>query len=55
MKIMLFGKTYDCLISTFNPCRRCILKYNTICIKIPSRLCMSGGGFKQSDTKIFTL
>ena len=55
MKIMLCNKTYDCHINPSNPCRRCTLKYTTICAKIPTQLCIPGGGFKPSDTKIFTL
>lgn len=56
MKIMSLNKTYDCHINPSNPCRMCIMKCKpSNCRKIPTWLCITGGGFQSSDTKIFTL
>lgn len=54
MKILLFNKPYNSYPNPSNPCRECILNGDRMCLKMPAVLCLYGG-FKQSDTKIFTL
>jgi hypothetical protein len=55
MKIMMSNNTYSCHPNPSHPCQRCVLKLTTYCQNIPSVLCIEGGGFQFSDTKIFTL
>lgn len=55
MKIMMFNNTYSCHTDPSNLCYRCILKLTTYCRNMPTWICIEGGGFQFSDTKIFTL
>lgn len=55
MKILLFDKAYETSVDTFNPCRKCVLNKGKTCSKIPAAFCREYGGFRSSDTKIFTL
>lgn len=56
MKIMIFDNVYDAGANVTSPCRECTLSRDPICPKIPASLCIElGGGFRPSNTKIFTL
>ena len=54
MKIMIFNKTYDCRILPSMSCRMCIMR-DSDCSKVSPSFCIRYGGFRLSNTKIFTL
>lgn len=55
MKILWFDKVLVAYTNPSYPCHRCILKLTTYCRNMPTWICIEGGGFQFSDTKIFTL